>query len=105
MAKMAKLWQCYGMSTAKKKPSSPTPSVDATGRVVIPKAIRDAAGLTVGAPLDIRLVDGEVVVSLRRPEVAIRMVRHGKRVFAEAEAPIEPVSDAAIRAWIEEQRR
>ena len=98
---MAILW----MNSAMKKPSSAGPTVDATGRVVIPKAIRDAAGLTVGAPLDIRLVDGEVVVSLRRPEVAIRMVRRGKRVFAECEAPLEPVRDATIRAWIEAQRR
>ena len=44
--------------------------IDRFGRVIIPKEVRDAAGLRPGTPVEIRFVEGAVV---------IRPVRNGKR--------------------------
>lgn len=38
-------------------------TIDEAGRVVIPKAIRDGAGLRPGTPLEIELVDGRVEIA------------------------------------------
>jgi len=37
-------------------------SIDRSGRILIPKPLRDAAGLSPGRPLQIEIVDGAVVI-------------------------------------------
>lgn len=39
-------------------------TIDAAGRVVIPKTLRERAGLTAGAEVDFRFVDGAVEISV-----------------------------------------
>lgn len=37
-------------------------TIDASGRLVIPKAVRDAAGVRPGAPLEVRYRDGRIEI-------------------------------------------
>lgn len=37
-------------------------TIDKAGRVVVPKKIRDAMGLTAGTPIDIIYEDGRIVI-------------------------------------------
>ncbi len=41
------------------------------GRVVIPAAIREALGMTVGSSLDLRIVDGELRISTLRNRIRL----------------------------------
>jgi AbrB family looped-hinge helix DNA binding protein len=48
-------------------------TIDHAGRVVIPKAVRESAGLKPGAPLEIAYRDGKVEIEpVRRPVKLIR---------------------------------
>ncbi len=38
-------------------------TIDRAGRVVIPKALRDLAGLGVGGPVEIEFVDGRISIA------------------------------------------
>jgi AbrB family looped-hinge helix DNA binding protein len=55
-------------------------TIDRAGRVVIPKAIREAAGLKPGSPLKIEYRDGRVEIETKQPKV--RLVRRGTLVVA-----------------------
>jgi len=48
-------------------------AIDRAGRVVIPKFVRDSAGLKAGSPLEIQYRDGKVEIELaRRPVKLVR---------------------------------
>lgn len=64
-------------------------TIDAAGRIVVPKAIRELAGLRPGTELEIRLRDGTVEIEPAPREV--RLVRRGKLLVAEPLAPGEPL--------------
>lgn len=80
-------------------------SIDAAGRLVIPKSIREAAGLRPETPLEIRFHDGRVEIEPAPVEVRIEM-RRGVAVAV----PVEPVPTVgteeveAIRRRIREER-
>jgi AbrB family looped-hinge helix DNA binding protein len=48
-----------------------TTTIDAAGRVVLPKAIRERAQLVPGAPIEVRLVDGRVELEPASAQVSI----------------------------------
>ncbi len=68
-------------------------SIDAAGRIVIPKAIRRAAGLTPGTALEIRVRDGRVEI-----EPAARKVKIVKRGAVRVAMPMDGAEllDAAL---------
>lgn len=49
-------------------------TIDAAGRLVIPKAVRDAAGILPGTPLEVSLRDGRVEIAPAPLAVEIRVV-------------------------------
>src|ERR1700691_4218876 len=55
-------------------------TIDGAGRVVIPKAIREAAGLKPGSPLKIEYRDGRVEIERKSPQV--RLVKKGTVLVA-----------------------
>jgi AbrB family looped-hinge helix DNA binding protein len=77
-------------------------TIDKAGRVVIPAAIRDRAGLTPGTELQISLDDAGV--RLERVAPGPRLVRVGRRMVARPTVAADgrPVIDVA--ALIEEER-
>ena len=77
-------------------------TIDAGGRVVIPKAIRDALYLQPGTPLDVCLRDGAVV--MEAADVPKRMVWENGHLVAEPEEPIPPMTDELVRRTLEDIR-
>lgn len=62
-------------------------TIDAAGRLVIPKEIRKQAGLTPGTPLEVRFRDG--VVEIEPVPLKVGLVREGRFLVA---VPLEDVS-------------
>ena len=77
-------------------------SIDKAGRVVIPAAIRERAGLVAGAEIDVTL--DEAGVRLERVAPGPRLVKVGRRLVARPTSSSQgrPVVDVA--ALIEEER-
>jgi AbrB family looped-hinge helix DNA binding protein len=77
-------------------------TIDRAGRVVIPAAIRDRAGLVAGAEIDVTL--DEAGVRLERVAPGPRLVKVGRRLVARPTVTPQsrPVVDVA--ALIEEER-
>ena len=80
-------------------------TIDAAGRLVIPKEIRRAAGLEPGAALEVRLRDG--VVEIEPARVPVKLVRKGYLLVAVPECDVPPLTSedvARIRDEIEQER-
>jgi len=76
-------------------------TIDNTGRVVIPKQIRDAAGLRPGSPLQIQYRDGRIEIEPKSPKA--RLVRKGGVVVASI--PGAPkMSMEETNEWIRKSR-
>ena len=78
-------------------------TIDAAGRMVIPKALRDAIGLGDGGDVDIELVDGALLVA--PPTVPKRIADRGGRAVIVAEQPLPPLSDEVVRSVTDAVRR
>lgn len=61
-------------------------SIDAAGRLVIPREVRRAAGLEPGMPLDVRVEEGVVVIEPAPTPVI--MARRGRFVVAQPARPV-----------------
>jgi AbrB family looped-hinge helix DNA binding protein len=68
-----------------------TITIDAAGRVVVPKTIRDQAGLRPNVPLEIRVRDGRIeiepaprqVTRVKKGRVAVAVASAGEKLSAE----------------------
>ena len=75
-------------------------SIDKAGRIVIPAAIRERAGLVAGAEIELTLEDS--VIRLERVASGPRLVKVGRRLVARPTAAARPRVDVA--ALVEEER-
>jgi AbrB family looped-hinge helix DNA binding protein len=78
-------------------------TIDRAGRVVIPQALRAAAGLTPGTEVEIELRDG--TIEIEPATVPMRVAGRGRRASIEAEADMPRLSSAEVRAALERVRR
>jgi AbrB family looped-hinge helix DNA binding protein len=78
-------------------------AIDAAGRVVIPKALRDALGLTAGQSLEIAERDGRLeIVPAPTP---MRLIDEGDGVAAVADIDMPVLTAAMVRDTLEHVRR
>lgn len=80
-----------------------TTTIDTAGRLVLPKALREKAGIVPGMRLEIRWRDGRI--EIEPPPRAIRIERWGRVLVAEPLEPGDELSRETVRATIEELRR
>ena len=72
-----------------------TTAIDPAGRLVIPKAVREAAGIQPGTPLEVRYRDGRIEIAPAPLDVSIEIV--GGVAVASPREPV-PVLSAEIVA-------
>jgi AbrB family looped-hinge helix DNA binding protein len=77
--------------------------MDAAGRVVIPKSLREAIGLGDGGEVDIQLTDGALIVT--PPTVRKRVVDRNGRATIVPDEDLPPLSDDVVRDVLDVIRR
>jgi AbrB family looped-hinge helix DNA binding protein len=78
-------------------------AIDSAGRIVIPKALRDALGLDAGQLLEIIERDGRLeIVPAPTP---MRLVDEGDGVAAVADVEMPVLTSAMVRDALEQVRR
>lgn len=78
-------------------------TIDAAGRVVIPKTFREELGLAGGAELEIALRDGRIEIEAAPTPMRIR--GEGRDVYAVADRDMKPLNAEQVRAALERSRR
>ena len=77
-------------------------TIDRAGRVVIPASLREKAGLSPGAVLEITADEGGV--RLERVAEGPRLVKIGKRLVARPRTPADSRPSIDVSALVEEER-
>ncbi len=80
-------------------------TIDAAGRIVVPKRLREQLSLDAGQELDVEVRDGRLEIEV--PPTPMRLERRGKGVVAVpvsgSELPV--LSPDEVRATLEQVRR
>jgi AbrB family looped-hinge helix DNA binding protein len=69
-------------------------TIDAAGRIVVPKAVRQQARLSPGTPVDIRYRDGVIEIEPAPLPVALR--RRGRLTVATPARSVPPLTTDAV---------
>lgn len=78
-------------------------TIDNAGRVVIPKAVRDDAGLEPGTALEIEFRDGRI--EIEPATVTMRVVGRGVDAVIEAQGEMPVLTAEDVRSVLERTRR
>lgn len=78
-------------------------TIDAAGRLVVPKAIRDRLGLSAGTQVELTEGDGLLEVAPAPIEVRVADREYGPVLVAEGDGP--PLTDDDVRTALERVRR
>ena len=78
-------------------------TIDGAGRVVIPKAVREEAGLLPGTELEIELRDGRI--EIEPAAVPMRVVERAGRPTIETDGELPALTDKDVRDVLERTRR
>jgi len=76
-------------------------TIDAAGRLVVPKPLRDQLGLAPGTELELRAIDGRLEITVPS-RVFVEEGPHGVRFVADG---ADSLSAAEVRELIEQVRR
>lgn len=77
-------------------------TIDSAGRLVIPKRIREQAGLTPGAEIEVRYCNGHVEVEVA--EGFVRLERRGHFLVAVSDDPHAVLTNEMVQQTIEDIR-
>jgi AbrB family looped-hinge helix DNA binding protein len=91
------VWHFYGILHAMKV------ALDAAGRLVVPKALRQALGLKPGQPLEIRAGDGRLEIEIA--STPMRLKKRGKGVVAVPDRALPRLTADDVRDTLERVRR
>lgn len=86
-------WYLYAMQT----------TIDAAGRIVIPKTLRARLGFDAGRVIEVRERDG--MLELEPVGTAMTLTRRGEGLVAVPDEPLPTLTDAMVRATLEGTRR
>ena len=78
-------------------------TIDAAGRIVVPKSLREALGLKAGQPLEIRVGDGRLEIEIAATPVKLK--KRGKGLVAVPDAKLPPLTADLVRETLERVRR
>lgn len=78
-------------------------TIDAAGRIVVPKAMREALDLKPGQLLEIRAGDGRLEIEAAATPMTLR--KRGRGVVAVPEAELPKLTSAEVRETLERIRR
>lgn len=78
-------------------------TMDSAGRIVVPKALREAVGLKPGQALDVRLGDGRLEIEIA--PTPMKLTRRGKGVVAVPDRELPPLTAEQVRETLERIRR
>jgi AbrB family looped-hinge helix DNA binding protein len=78
-------------------------TIDAAGRIVVPKAIRQSLGLKPGQVLDIRAGEGRLEMEIAA--TPMRLKKRGKGQVAVPDAELPPLTAEQVRDTLERVRR
>jgi AbrB family looped-hinge helix DNA binding protein len=77
-------------------------TIDKAGRIVVPKALRDAMGLEAGQEIELRLADGRIEIDV--PAIDVRLERRDGLLVAVPTQPVPVLTPGMVREVIEELR-
>lgn len=78
-------------------------TIDSAGRIVVPKALREAMRLTAGQTIEIGYVDGRLEITV--PPTPVHLVDSGSGMHALADRPMPTLSTEMVREVLEQTRR
>jgi AbrB family looped-hinge helix DNA binding protein len=78
-------------------------TLDSAGRIVVPKALRQALGLKPGQTLDVRAGDGRLEIEIAA--TPMKLTKRGKGVVAIPDRELPPLTAEQVRETLERVRR
>lgn len=78
-------------------------TIDSAGRIVVPKALRQALGLEPGQALEIRAGDGRLEIEIAATSMQLK--KRGAGVVAVPEGDLPALTADLVRATLERIRR
>ncbi|MCP9489286.1 MAG: AbrB/MazE/SpoVT family DNA-binding domain-containing protein [Solirubrobacteraceae bacterium MAG38_C4-C5] len=78
-------------------------TIDAAGRIVVPKPVRDDLGLAAGTELELSVVDGHIEIDVPATPMRLEETEHGVVAVADREMPT--LTTELVRDTLERVRR
>jgi AbrB family looped-hinge helix DNA binding protein len=78
-------------------------TIDSAGRIVVPKALREALDLKPGQALEIRAADGRLEIEAAATPLSLK--KRGKGVVAVPETELPELTSEEVRETLERMRR
>lgn len=78
-------------------------TIDSSGRIVVPKAIREELALYGGEELEVNAVDGRIEIEV--PVTPMRYEKRGRVLVAIPEVPVPQLTAEMVREALEKVRR
>jgi len=78
-------------------------AIDSAGRIVVPKPLRDALGLSPGQALEITAADGRLQIAIAATPMTLK--KRGRSVVAVPDVAVPVLTSEVVRDTLERTRR